>query len=127
MSAQPTPHPAPAGLDKPGLALWCEVLQGYGLRVDELRLLEEACRTVDVLARLVDALQDAPLTVAGSMGQMREHPLLAEARQQRIVLARLLAQLKLPEEDELHSVSSNRSTLARHAAQSRWSTPGTAS
>ena len=37
-----------------------------------------------------------PLTTKGSMGQERGHPLLSEARQQRVVLNRTLAQLKLP-------------------------------
>jgi len=62
-----------------------------------------------------------PLVVAGSMGQMREHPLLSEVRQQRAFLNASLRQLKLPELDEAFSAS-QRSHAARNAARSRWAT-----
>jgi transposase len=114
--------PQPAGLEKGGCTRWREVLGAYALRADERRLLEACCRTVDTLARLETALQVTPLTVAGSMGQLREHPLLAEARQQRVVLARLLTQLKLPDEGDLALTrQGTRSTQARAAAHRRWS------
>jgi hypothetical protein len=95
--------------------------------VDELHVLEAACRTADTLARLEAELVDAPLTVAGSMGQLREHPLLAEARQQRIVLARLFGQLKLPDsEEKAERLGVERTHQARKAALERWSHRGSA-
>ena len=79
-------------------------------------LLEQACRVADTLALLEAGMKDADLIVTGSMGQQREHPLLSEARQQRALLGRFLAQLKLPDEDGLATTS----VKARRAAQARW-------
>ena len=111
----------PAGLGRSGSSLWREIVGLYELRPDERRVLEQACRTADTLARLEEALTTAPLTVAGSMGQLREHPLLSEARQQRALLGRLLAQLRLPDADDLGDLRAReRSVHARRAAQSRW-------
>ena len=111
------PEPTPSGLDLPGKRLWKRITTAYELREDELVLLDQACRVADTLARLEDGMRGAPLIVTGSMGQQREHPLLSEARQQRALLGRLVAQLKIPDEGGI----SNRSTQARKAAQVRWS------
>jgi hypothetical protein len=86
------------------------------LRPDELVLLESAARTFDTIAELQAALVGQPLIVPGSLGQQREHPLISEIRLQRVSLARLLAQLRLPDDDTAASV---RSTQARAAAFSR--------
>lgn len=66
-----------------------------------------------------------PLVVRGSMGQEREHPLLPEQRQQRALLTRTLAQLKLPDiEPGAEAVEAHRrSVAARRAALSRWQPP----
>lgn len=106
---------APQGLGKQGRKLWKDVTKAYKLRLDELILLESASRTLDLIAQLDDAMDGQPLTVKGSMGQEREHPLLSEARQQRAQLNRTLALLKLP---DLGTVEVNQH---RAAAQSRWS------
>lgn len=85
-------------------------------------MLEEAARVADTVARLDSAMLGEPLTVRGSAGQLREHPLLSEARQQRALLARLLHQLRLPEADDLaQHRAGQRSVQARAAARSRWS------
>ncbi len=97
--------------------MWRRIVGAYELREDELVLLEQAARVADTLALLEAGMRGAPLLVTGSMGQQREHPLLSEARQQRGQLARLLAQLKLPDGDGLSTTS----TKARKAAQARWS------
>jgi len=114
--SQQQPAPTPAGLDLPGKRLWRRIVGVYELREDELVLLEHACHAADTIALLEAGMKGAPLLVSGSMGQQREHPLLSEARQQRGQLARLLAQLKLADEDGLSSTS----TKARKAAQARW-------
>ena len=116
----------PAGLGPAGSRLWKDVISQYKLRVDELVLLENACRTVDYIARLDADLVDRPLTAKGSMGQEREHPLLSEARAQRLALARLLGQMDLPESDTLTALAraGGRSAAARTAASARWSHRG---
>ncbi|NYG05718.1 hypothetical protein BJ986_000205 [Phycicoccus badiiscoriae] len=92
------------------------------LRPDEVLVLEHAARTVDLLARIDEALVSAPLTVKGSMGQIVEHPLVSESRAQRATLARLLAQLKLLDSDDARvvAVAGRRTSRARAAAQARW-------
>ena len=111
----------PPGLGPGGTRLWASVASEMVLRPDEVLVLEHACRTVDLLARIDEALTDAPLTVKGSMGQLVEHPLVSESRAQRATLARLLAQLKLIDDEERVAVQSQRRTRsARAAAQARW-------
>ena len=111
------PEPTPSGLDLPGKRLWRRITGAYELRVDEMVVLEQAAKVSDTLALLEDGMKGQDLIVTGSMGQAREHPLLSEARQQRALLGRLVAQLKIPDESGL----STRSTQARKAAQVRWS------
>lgn len=119
----------PAGLGPAGGRLWKATVAAYLLRVDELVVLEAACRTVDTLARLEAALVDAPLTVPGSMGQLREHPLLAEARQQRMAAGRLLRQLDLPDDvgELAEARAAARSSQGRSLAAARWRRDGTGS
>src|SRR4051812_6573970 len=105
--------PAPRALGKRGRGLWRDVVSGYELRTDELVLLENACRTVDLIDELEAGMAGQPLVVKGSMGQAREHPLLSETRQQRAYLNRTLAQLKLPED----GVAVNQH---REAGSARW-------
>jgi hypothetical protein len=115
-------EPMPKGLADRGRRLWKTVTADHDLRADEVLLLEHAARTVDLLARIDEALTEAPLTVKGSMGQLVEHPLVSESRAQRATLARLLAQLKIPESDARAVVTAARRTgRARAAASERWS------
>lgn len=115
----------PKGLDAPGRTLWRRISRGFALREDEIAVLEEACRTVDTIARLDAELVGAPLTVPGSAGQLREHPLLSEVRQQRALLGRLLHQLRLPDAEDLGAYrSGERSSQARQAAAARWQRRG---
>jgi hypothetical protein len=86
----------PKGLGPEGLALWSAVTADYELDQHELALLAAACRTADRLQDLADALTDAPLTVQNNRGDLIVQPLLVEQRQQSLVLARLLASLRLP-------------------------------
>lgn len=104
----------------PGKRFWRRIVGAYELREDELVLLEQAAKVPNTIALLDAGMKGASLLVSGSMGQQREHPLLSEARQQRGQLARLLAQLKSPDEDGLSSTSAK----ARKAAQARWRRTG---
>lgn len=110
----------PAGLGEAGRGLWQQVDGEYELAPDELALLAEACRTLDELDAISDALADGPVVVMGSMGQPKASGLFAEARAHRLVLAKLLEQLELPEEgrDIGRTPSQQR---ASKAAEVRWS------
>ncbi|MBA3800221.1 MAG: terminase [Geodermatophilaceae bacterium] len=93
MTTKPKPPP---GTGAGGRRLWRSVADAYELDEHERAVLVECVRTVDLLDALDAAIRrDGPLTDAG-----RAHPAAAEARQQRIVLARLLAALRLPTDDE---------------------------
>jgi hypothetical protein len=89
---------APAGLSAPGRRLWASVVDVYELTEAERALLVEAARTVDQLDRL-DAIARADGPVVDSPQGPRAHPALVEARQQRIALGRLIATLRLPDDD----------------------------
>lgn len=85
----------PKKLGADGRRLWRAIADGFELETHELLLLEQACRTADVIARLTDAAGDV---LVDGKGRVRAE--IVEARQQRIVLARLLAALRVPLGDE---------------------------
>lgn len=110
---------SPKGLGSKAKAIWSETVDQYDLRVDELRVLEDACREADLVDRLETALDGADLIVKGSQGQPVANPLVQEIRQHRATLQRLLASLKLPDEPSGAEVG-QRSSSARAAANARW-------
>lgn len=116
------PVSPPKHLDTAGRKLWQSITEKYELRPDELGLLEQACAGADMVAELEQARRDEglPLTTTGSMGQQVIHPYIGELRAQRSQVAALLAKLKLPDESTAKA-SSDASSAARKAAQSRWS------
>lgn len=114
--------PTPQNLGPKAEQVWEDISTGYELRTDELRILEDACREIDLVERLEDELRDQPLMVSGSQGQLVASPLVSELRQHRAVVARLLAQLKLPDEDGRAQESV--SNAARKAANARWQQRG---
>jgi len=108
----------PVSLSDAGKALWTSVVEKYDLRVDELAVLEAACKTADMIA-ILDKEWDGlgkPFLTRGSMGQDVIHPLIGERRQQQAAQAALFRQLKLPD-DVAGGVSTN---PARAAAATRW-------
>lgn len=111
----------PGGLGDKAKKVWKGIVDVYELRPDELRILEDACREIDLVERLEKEISrpGAKLMMPGSMGQMVANPLVQEIRQHRAVVERLLARLKLP--DEPAAAPSSRSESARAAAQARWS------
>jgi hypothetical protein len=115
---------APSGLGKAGRALWREVNAEFGLAPHEAAILVQVCRTADRLDAIEAELDGAPLTVAGSTGQPRAHPLLAEWRMQARVLESLSRALSIPLPGE--DVGRRRSPSAREAAVQRWSRHGVA-
>ncbi|MFI1376885.1 hypothetical protein ACH4UY_33390 [Streptomyces longwoodensis] len=113
------PEP-PVELGRRGAELWQAVLTEHELRTDELRVLEDACREVDLIERMHAELQTAPLVVKGSMGQDVANPLVQELRQHRALVARLLGALKLSDEDGEDRDAQFRTDRARKAALTRW-------
>lgn len=115
----------PIGLTPKGRKFWHDVTSEHQLRVDELRILEDACREIDLIARLDAELRKkgSTLVVNGSMGQPVANPLVAEVRQHRNTLKGLLASLKLPDDPD-EAKGKSRSTSAREAAAARWGQRG---
>jgi hypothetical protein len=99
-------------------------MQDFEPSPSELELLVEACRTLDRCEALTTAVREEPLTTVGSRGQTVAHPLLAELRAERLLLARLLSQLGIPGEktgDDWDGLTA--SERARRAALHRWHGP----
>lgn len=113
---------APTGLRAPGRALWKSVHAGLaaGFELDEREtaILALAARQADDVAALERVLAADGVVVEGSQGQPRLNGIVAELRQGRLAVARLLGALELPDSAEQpRSVSSER---ARKAAHTRW-------
>ena len=101
-----------------GRKFWRAVLADHELRADEVELLAECCRMMDLADRLRAAAAEAPVVVDG-----RTHPALVELRQVRQELRRHLAQLALPDPDAgevSQDVATLRTIKARRAARARW-------
>lgn len=92
---------APKGLNTAGRALWKASTGEFEWADHELALLEEACRVRDRICELDAAVKADGVMLPSSQGA-RLHPAIAEGRQQRLALARLLATLQIPGlEDDL--------------------------
>ncbi len=116
------PIEPPADLEAPGRELWLAVRRDWVLLPTEDRLLEEACRTLDELRRIEQALSDSDVITTGSKGQRRADPLLAEARAHRLTLRGLFDSLGISEaEADAGSAEAQRSHAGRSLARQRWS------
>lgn len=110
--ARQQPLDRPHGLDGRGLTLWRKVLSEFELDAAELAVLGQAARTLTLIDQL-----DAEVDAAGPVDdEGRPHRALAEVRQLRLTLGRLLGQLDL-EDDGVMSPTQAR---ARKAAAARW-------
>jgi hypothetical protein len=114
----------PDGLAERGHAFWCAITGQWELRADELELLREIVRTVDMVETLaaVVAREGPTVMVANSL---KTHPSMVELRQQRHLLGRMLGQLALVDEDG-SVLPSPLSARGRKAAQTRWGGPNRA-
>jgi len=90
---------APPGAGPAGRRLWRSVVERFDLDEHEAALLREAARCVDLLDELVAVVRRDGPTIRNAKGDMVTHPAAVEARQTRLTLTRLLASLRLPEED----------------------------
>jgi hypothetical protein len=79
-------------------------------------LLDAACSTLDLIARLETRVEDDGLMITGSKDQLVVHPAVAELRQQRAALARLLSVLGLDGGDnpQTHSQRQRAAANARY-------------
>jgi hypothetical protein len=89
---------APPGLGARGRAMWREMRQTFVFSVSEEGTLLELCRCLDELDRLEKTMSSEPVVVRGSRGQPVPHPLLGDIRAHRLVLAKLVKALNLPDE-----------------------------
>ncbi|WP_198416513.1 terminase [Cryobacterium lyxosi] len=85
----------PRGLNSSGRKLWDVATTEFDWAHHELAMLEEGCRTRDRIVQLDAAVATEGLMIESSQGS-RLHPAIAEARQQRLTLARLLVSLGIP-------------------------------
>ena len=93
-NAENPPRP-PTGTGAAGRRLWVSVVSDYEMDEHELAVLTEATRTVDLLDELDAAIRSEGAIVDSPQGR-RANPAVVEARQSRVVLARLLAALRMP-------------------------------
>jgi hypothetical protein len=110
---------APRGLKSAGRALWKDLHERFDFSADPHRsaLVEDACRTKDVITRLQAVVDEAnDLRVQGSQGQPVGMPELAELRQYRSLLAALLKALALPDTEELAEAKQQHLTNVRRKA-----------
>lgn len=94
--------------DGRGARFWSAAVGEYRLRCDELELLAEACRLLDLQDRLREAVEADGIMVSGSRGQLAVNPALTELRQVRHQTRLHLSALKLPDpdvEDESRSLT----------------------
>ena len=111
----------PGDLGERGQAFWDQVTDKFDFSDSEQQLLLEACRCVDQLETLERVLREQGTLVEGSKGQLVLNPAISETRQQRLVLHRLLAALRLEDEEgNDEGVASARSISAQTAANVRW-------
>ncbi|WP_208739641.1 terminase [Arthrobacter agilis] len=107
---------APSGLKEDGQKLWFAAANEYEFAQHELAVLEEACRTRDRIVELDALVVEQGLMLASSQGS-RLHPGIAEVRQQRLTLARLLVSLGIPAlaDDDLPASSGVRGFYRKRA------------
>lgn len=91
--------PAPKGLESGGRRLWRSVVADFELHQAELDVLERACRSCDYVRRLDRVVARDGLGDPSDPSHV--HPALVESRLQSQVLARLIALLRLPDENDV--------------------------
>lgn len=99
-------------------AVLAAIPNGWELDERDQANLTLACRQLDDLERLEDAIGEIGTMTTGSTGQPVVNPAIAEARQSRIALSRLLGNVQIPAEEGGGDTSA--SQRAREAAHTRW-------
>lgn len=91
------PRP-PAGLGSSGRKLWRAVCADFELETHELLLLRQVARCADDLDALAAAVKRDGAVVSHPERGPVPNPALCESRLQRVVFARLVSALRLPED-----------------------------
>ena len=86
----------PVGLATHGKALWKAVTDSFELDPLELEALEHAARQSDLVALLDAQLAAEGISSVGSSGQPRMNGLVAELRQARLAIGKLMTSIRLP-------------------------------
>ena len=104
-----------------GAKVWRSLVAEYQFRPDELQILEDACREIDLVSRLDAALAESTMMTLGSMGQPIVNPLVKELGAHRLIVKQLFAQLKIPDgEAATAAARSANSDKGRAVALARW-------
>ena len=90
----------------------------YELSPAEYQLLGQACAVVDQLALADAEIKSDGVTVTGSVGQVKAHPLIGSTVELRRLLDVLIRGLALPYAGE--DQGRRRSPVAQAAAAARW-------
>ena len=93
----PWPPRPPKGTGPAGKRLWSSVVNSFELDGHELTLLVEAVRCLDALDRLEAVVRAEGDVIVDRFDQPRAHPAAIEARQLRVVYAKMLAALRVPD------------------------------
>lgn len=121
MAKSTNPKP-PSSLGRQGRALWRQVIEAFEIDdPHELALLGQAAAVLDTIAALEAVIADEGVTSVGSTNQRVAHPCVAEARQQRVVFARLVAALGLPARDGEQGVLDGYRARSAVGHKNRWS------
>lgn len=89
-----------ADLGASGLRLWSDLTGSFDFDSQDAAILTEACRVKDRLDALDAVVRAEGVTVVSPQGP-KAHPALVESRQQQVVLTRLVASLRLPDEEDV--------------------------
>lgn len=81
----------------------------------ELAIIDIASHQADDVAQLEGLLAEQGATVMGSTGQERLSPVFAELRQSRLALAKMLGELRLPDQGPM-----SKNPVKQRAANRRW-------
>lgn len=115
------PRP-PKGLQGRGARLWRSLHEVLEFSPAESVIVLEACRVVNRIDALDEAIAENGTMVSGSAGQLVVNPAIGEQRQQQAGLARLLTQLQLDvAADGGVATVTAISAAAKRAAEARWS------
>lgn len=105
-----------------GQRLWHDLTERIEFTDIELRYLENACFTLDRIAKIRRAIGNT-LLVKGSQGQQVANPLLRELRADERHFADLMARIDIPDQfaqEEQEQSQGERSAQMRAVVNSRW-------
>jgi P27 family predicted phage terminase small subunit len=116
-------HPSPQGLGNAGKSLWAMIVNDLPdegeLDAREQTILRMACRQADLESQLDNALRKTGIMIRGAQGQEKMNPVVAELRNSRAALVRMLGELGLTDEVSQRVITAA-SRRAKRAADARW-------